>query len=234
MKKLHIILVLCCLITTSIYAQNVTQERNINSFSGIKVCCGIDLYLSEGTSSILKITANPDVIDRVLTEVKGGVLNVSVKNDPDRRFNNNQGGIKVYVSANNLNLIEASSGSDIKGQTKINAKEIKLSASSSGDITLDLYATHIIGNASSGSDIKVTGSATSAKLSASSGSDIKMKGMSVLIADVKASSGSDIEITVKEEINAKASSGSDIEYYGNPTRVNVSSSSGGSIKRKSH
>lgn len=233
MKKSNIVLLLFCFITISIYGRNIiTQERTIGVFSGISVCCGIDVYLSEGSSRTLTVETDAETMERVEAFVDKGVLHISVKKKDSEWFKRNNNSIAVYVKASNLTYINASSGSDIKGQTDIKAKDIEISAGSAGDIELTLYAVNVKCSAGSGSDIKLKGKATYANISASSGSDILMEDFSVLKADAKASSGSDINITVKEEINAKANSGADIDYYGNPTIVNVSSSSGGSITRK--
>ncbi|SHG06138.1 head GIN domain-containing protein [Dysgonomonas macrotermitis] len=232
MKKQTLLLALFCILSITVYAQNiVSQKRQVSSFSGIKVCCAINVYITEGNSPSITVSANGDIIDKVITEVKNNVLSISVNNNKKKKFGRNDK-IEVYVTASNLNLIEASSGSDIYGKSLINANIIKLNASSAGSIKLDLKANTVKCDASSGGDINLTGSANNAEATASSGGDVKMKGMIVLTASASASSGGDVSITVKNEIKASASSGGDVVYYGNPAKVAKSASSGGGVKKK--
>ena len=68
-------------------------------------------------------------------------------------------------------------------------------------------------------------------LSVSSGGKLDAEVMSVNAATVSASSGGSVVLTVEDALTASASSGGRVRYYGNPTGMTVSESSGGSIKR---
>ncbi|MDU1905380.1 MAG: DUF2807 domain-containing protein [Dysgonomonas sp.] len=233
MKKLVGILLVFVFFSSflSVNASVVKEERKVGSFSGVSSCCGIEVYITEGSSSTIRVEADNAIINDIVTKVKGGVLDISIKSDI---FNNRriQGKMKVYVSAKNLSSIHASSSSKIIGSGKFKGENVEIRASSAGDIILDITAEKITCKVSSGANATVKGSASYANISASSGSNAKMKEMVVNKADVSASSGSDVEIWVKENIKARASSGSSISYYGSPARSDVSSSSGANIKKK--
>jgi hypothetical protein len=51
-------------------------------------------------------------------------------------------------------------------------------------------------------------------------------------ADLESSGGSDIKVTVEEELTARASGGSDIEFKGNPRIVDTNTSSSADIRRR--
>ncbi|MDR1056398.1 MAG: DUF2807 domain-containing protein [Prevotellaceae bacterium] len=234
MKKIFLTTALFCFaIITTCFAQRdvVSEERSVGSFDKINSCCGIDVYITEGTLSTLKVETNyEEMLDEIITRVKDDELEISLKRNNRKGMRNLK--MKVYVSATGLKLIDASSGSDIYSTNQLNTDNIELSASSGADITLDLKADNINCKATSGSDIKLKGTAQFAKLRANSGADIKMRDMTVARADAKASSGSDIVLYVTDELDANASSGADITYYGNPKNVNKRASSRGDITRK--
>lgn len=235
MKKLFYSVLLLTLVYTVGYArEDYTENRSVGSFNMIDVCCGIDVYISEGASSTIRVETNKEeFLPRIITETKNGELRIYVnnKNNFFTSFKNVQ--IKVYVTASNLTGIKATSGSDVQSTGVLSANEIKLSASSGADINLDLNAVRMDCSVSSGSDIKLRGKASYASLNASSGSDMDLGDMTVGVVDASASSGSDIVVRVTDEIDAKASSGADIIYKGSPKIVNKKESSGGDVRQKS-
>ncbi|RFB04248.1 GIN domain-containing protein [Parvularcula marina] len=68
-------------------------------------------------------------------------------------------------------------------------------------------------------------------LSASSGARLDASMLAANSASASASSGASIQLSASDHLSASASSGARIRYNGNPDSVNVSESSGGSIKK---
>ena len=62
--------------------------------------------------------------------------------------------------------------------------------------------------------------------------DIKANDLESKICKARASSGSDITVSVSDEIYAKASSGADINYYGSPQIRDTDESSGGDVRQR--
>lgn len=208
-----------------------TQNRAVKNFDAIKVSSGIDLFLSMGTEETLKVIADDDVIDDVITEVKKGTLHIYMKKKDWPRFFNwgATQSRKVYVTVKELSLLSASSGSDVKSEGTLTGKRLEVSASSGSDVVLDVNYKSMSLDSSSGSDLKVSGKAKTVKASASSGSDIIARDLKVATCHASASSGSDISIHVTREIHASASSGADIRYYGKPGVKEIDESSGGDV-----
>lgn len=222
-------------INSSVYAGNrdKTENRNVKNFSEIKVSTGIDLYISMGNSEEVKVVADDDIIDEIITEVRGDVLHIYTK-----RNNNwfNWGKLnqtkKAYVTVKELNGIDASSGSDVKSENTLKGESIDLDASSGSDIDLDLIYKNIKLDTSSGSDAKLSGKAKTFEAEASSGSDISARELETAICRVRVSSGSDATVHVTDELYAKASSGGDVRYYGNPSIKDTDESSGGDVSQR--
>lgn len=216
----------------SLFAQGkYTETRKVPTYETIDVCCGIDIYLSEGSHSDLKIEVSHEkLLSGLTTVVRGNELSVSYDDKKFKRPRNTQ--IKIYMSANNLRAIEATSGAGVYSRTTLKAADIKLSATSGADIKLDLNARNVACSSTSGSDIVLKGSAEYASLKATSGSDIDLSDMTVQRVDADATSGSDIKVHVVKEINGRASSGADVIYSGNPEKVNKKQSSGGTVKQR--
>jgi len=52
----------------------VTKERKTDSFTGIKVSSGIDVYLKQGNNETVSVEADENLHEYIITEVRGGSL----------------------------------------------------------------------------------------------------------------------------------------------------------------
>ncbi len=208
--------------------ENVVKEkRDAGQFANLRVSSGIDVYLSQGTRESIEVEADENLHEYILTEIKSGVLHVYTRVNIRRAERK-----RVYVTMKDIVLLSTSSAGDIIGQTPVQADRLELSASSAGDIKLEVKAREIRAGVSSSGDITLTGEADMLYADLSSAGDLNAYGLVVREADVSASSAGDADIYVTEKLRARSSSAGDINYRGNPKYVDAHSSSAGSVNRK--
>lgn len=233
-KNLSILLIALVLganIQSFAFSTEKTETRNLKDFDKIKVSSGIDLFVRMGETEEVKVVADGDIIDQVITEVKDGTLKIYMKQN-----NNWNWGItksrKVYVSVKELERLEASSGSDVNSENTLTGESLKVSASSGSDVNLEIHYKNFTLDTSSGSDARISGITKNFEAESSSGSDIKAQDLESVICKVSVSSGSDATVNVSDELYANASSGADVRYYGNPQVKDINESSGGDVTQK--
>jgi len=205
----------------------VTKERKTESFTGVKASSGIDVYLTQGNTESMSVEADENLHEYIITEVRGGILNVYT----DANIREAEKKI-VYVTIKQVKSVSTSSAGDIVGQSPIKTDMLELSASSAGDIKLEVYANEIDIDISSSGDITLSGEAAKLDVDLSSAGDLNAYNMLVKEADVSVSSAGNADINVSEKIFARASSAGDINYMGNPKYVDARSSSAGSIRKR--
>ena len=145
---------------------------------------------------------------------------------------NSSSASKINIKESNVaNMtIEASSAAEILVKTK--AQNIKSSATSAAEVNIYTLCTNISVEGSSSADIKLSGKAKNFTANASSATDIDAEELEVDgVADLKASSGAEIEAWCNGKLIANASSGADIDWRGKAS-AEVSKSSGGSVSKK--
>jgi hypothetical protein len=205
----------------------VTRDRKTDSFTGIKVSSGIDVYLKQGNDESVSVEADENLHEYILTEVRGGVLNVyseyNIRSAERKR---------VYVTMKEVQSVRTSSAGDVIGESPINTDRLELSASSAGDIKLDVSAKMIDVDISSSGDISLTGETDKLRADLSSAGDLKAYDLMAREADISVSSAGDADVNVSERITARASSAGDINYKGDPKYVDAHSSSAGGIHRR--
>ncbi len=205
------------------------ETRTVQSFHGIKVSSGIDLFLQQGNPIQLNVEADKDIIDDLKTEVKDGILHIYINKNLSWGWNRTR---KVYLICPQLDLLDASAGADVKAEGIFKSEEISIETSSGSDAEVVVEASKVRISTSSGSDAKVSGTTNELRASSSSGSDLDASELKARIVKVSASSGSDADVYASEKIDADASSGGDISYGGNPTQKNINESSGGDVSKR--
>jgi len=205
----------------------VTKERKTDDFTGIKVSSGIDVYLKQGNNESVSVEADQNLHEYILTEVRGGVLNVYSEYNIRHAER-----MRVYVTMKEINSVKTTSAGDVIGETPINTDRLELSASSAGDIKLEVHAKKIDIDISSSGDISVTGETDVLRADLSSAGDLNAYDLRSREADVSVSSAGDADVYASERITARASSAGDINYKGDPKYIDAHSSSAGGIHRR--
>jgi hypothetical protein len=216
-----------------VYDQNA-EVRNVGKFSAIEVAGTISLYLSQGTETGVAVSAEDEKYNnKIKTEVKNGVLKISVDAGMWNGFSWTNRKLKAYVSVVDLNRLEISGASygTISGGLKGNSLKVDISGASElkGSINVDNLSLDMNGASVS----RLTGTAKTININASGACRVNGFDLQTDNGKIDASGASHVTLTVNKELSANAGGGSSIQYRGNPTIKNLNSSSGASIKKKS-
>lgn len=214
----------------------LAQERKVSGFHAIRISNGIKLYLSQGGSEAVAVSASKEEYrDKIVTKVEDGVLKIYYDQETLKFWKN--GGMRgknpvAYVSVDDLDRLHISSGASVSVEGGIKGNKLDLDASSGGVFSGAVDYTTLDVDQSSGSVVKISGNAGTTKIDGSSGSVFHGYELSVQNCDVDVSSGAGAQITISKEMSAEASSGGYISYKGSGVIRNVKTSSGGSVSKK--
>lgn len=224
------------------------ENRNVGQFSALDVSTGVKVVFTQENNSSVKVFADSDKLQNVITKVENGVLKVYIDNKGTRnlRFKN----LSVNISSPKMDRIKTSSGSNLTIVNEIKGKELTLDASSGSAIvgkfrisgTSNLEASSgsnvkatidsdkVSVKASSGSSLTLNGNSDYIAIDASSGSSCKADQLRANIGIVESTSGSSASVNAKDKLTVKASSAGSVRYKGNPKiEANISKSSAGSL-----
>ncbi len=238
MKKLFLSLI--TLISLSAFAQEKTvindanaQKRTITeSFTGISVSDGVDLYLTQGNEESVAVSASDEkYLERFKTEVENGVLKIYYDTKGINWSANDRRKLKAYVSFKTLDKLHASGGADVEIKGNLGAENLEMKFTSGSAFNGKLKAKDVTVEQNSGSSINISGSAINFKVDVSSGAIFKGFDLAVDYCDAKASSGGGVRITINKELSAKANSGGGVKYKGDAVIKEINVNSGGSVKK---
>jgi len=217
---------------TKVINDRNAQKRNVQGFHAIHISGGIDLYLTQGNEEAVAVSAtDPDVRNRIVTEVKDGVLEIYMEDHGWHWHWNNQH-MKAYVSCKAIDMLHASGGSDVFFESALRSDRLMLEMSGGSDLHGKMVIGELTIRQSGGADSYISGSATTLNVHTSGGSDFHGYDLVADNCHVEASGGSDAYITVNKELTANASGGSDIHYKGNGVVRESHASGAGSISHR--
>lgn len=238
MKKIFVLLACVTIGFLNVQAQDVVYDENVESrtitdFSAIEVSGSISLYLSQGNEYGIAISAGEQKNNsRIKTEVKNGVLKISV----DGGLWNGMGWanrkLKAYVSFKTLNELTVSGASFVTSNGLITADALKIEVSGASEIKASLNVKQLDLDISGASVAKLSGSADNASIDASGATKVSSYEMAINSCNAAASGASSIRITANKELNASASGGANIYYKGAASVVNINSSRGADVKKQ--
>jgi hypothetical protein len=226
-----------CGMTTNFGIQNmtgsgdiITESRQVSDFERVEVCCGMELYLTQGDTESLEIEADENLMDEIVTTVIDGRLDVKYKRTNNVNYHPTQP-VHVYVTAVEVQGISLSGGGyfetdsissevfdlDLSGGSDARIAElvsgdIDVNISGGGEIKADVMeGDQVSMGLSGGSDADIiTLTAEKLSLDASGGGTIKISG-SVSEQDISLSGGSQFKAgdLASEHTTFSASGGSD-------------------------
>jgi len=226
------------------------EIRNVGEFSGIQVSTGVNVVFKQESPTSVKVIADADKLQYIITKVENDVLKVYIDNKgvKNLKFKN----ISVNVSSPRMNNIKASSGASFTTVNTVNGSTLKIDASSGAAVkgkfsvsnNTDVEATsgssikaeinsgNIVIKSSSGSDTAFSGYADTGIIDVSSGASCKAENLRIASAEAESTSGGSLTVNVTNKLKVRASSGGSVKYRGNPEiDSSISKVSGGSLKQ---
>ena len=206
---------------------NVTVEyRDIRDFEKVKVSNGLNVILVQSDKDLVTVEADENLHEVIQTELKHGELKIFT----DERIKESTK-LVITVELKDIEELQSGSGAQVKTDGVLHVKNFMTKASSGSQQNLHLNVASLVAKTSSGAQMRLEGVTQDVDLSASSGAQLlagKLVSKSC-VADV--SSGAHIYIEATEKLDGEASSGGNIFYSGNPTSLDISTSSGGNITK---
>lgn len=238
--KTMIFTLVVCFSLTAVRAQQPTvvhdpnaQVRTVADFHGIKVSSGIHLFLNQGSSNTVAVSASDaESRDKIRTEVKDGVLHIYFENQGWSFRDLTGRELRAYVSCSQLDNLQVSSGAHCDVDGTLKSSNLALDFSSGARFTGKVEAGDLKIEENSGAHSTISGTAGRLKAEASSGSHLYAYDLRAEECSVEASSGGRVDITVQKSMAASASSGGHIHYQGAGSISEVHTSSGGSVSKQ--
>lgn len=211
----------------AVQAQTKTENRNLKNFNVVKVSNAIKAELVKGDENKIEITATGIDIDKVETNVSDRVLEVTLS-----RGNFKNHSIRVVITYQDVQGLEASTSASIVAKDKLEGAETYLFATTNGYIEADISAEVLRVDAATNAKIVVSGDVEDLDLKIFTNAEVNGEDLQVENLTVQANTAAKANFEVSSSIIGSAATGARVTYSGNPSNVDVKSSTGGSIQKR--
>jgi hypothetical protein len=168
-------------------------DRHLSGFGAVDVAGSFDVFITQGSTESVKVEAPADMMDRIITEVNGGVLKIYNKHDTfnwSDMFGHHKK-IAVYVTAKDLNAINLTGSGDVFFKDGITTNALKLHVSGSGDMNGRVEVKTLESDLTGSGDMKISGHATGSTVSVVGSGDFTARSLVTVSTSVRVSGSGD-------------------------------------------
>jgi len=216
--------------TAKVKTDNTVQDRHLTGFNAVDASGSFDVYIVQNGTESVRVEAPADIIDKIVTEVEGGVLQIHNKNNSGWNWSGiTHKKVAVYVSVKDINSIGITGSGDVFFKEGIKANSLKIRVSGSGDVFGKVDVKSLEASISGSGDMKLSGRAETSAIRVSGSGDFTAKDLATVNTSVHVSGSGDASVNVSDSLDASVSGSGDVSYTGGAQHVVKSKSGSGDI-----
>jgi len=208
------------------------QKRSVSGYHGVAVSGSIELFLTQGAEETVAVSAaDTKWLDKVVTEVKNGILHIYLENKIKIDWGLGSKKIKAYVSVKNIDYLSSSGSGNVHTEGNLKADKLKIDISGSGSIKGDITTKDLTVGLSGSANADLSGNAEKSDFHISGSGNIGTYDLATTVCKVSISGSGNVKITVTRELSAHISGSGNVYVKGDGMIRDYSSSGSGKFKR---
>lgn len=210
------------------------QKRSASGYHGVSVSGSIELFLTQGNEEAVAVSAaEPKWVDKVITEVKDGILHIYMENEKKMNVDLGFGSkkIRAYVSVKSIDYLSLAGSGKVHIEGNLKAEELKINISGSGNIKGGLAVNDLTIGLSGSANADFSGNAEKSDFHISGSGNIGTYDLTTAFCKVSISGSGNVRTTVTKELSAHISGSGNISIKGAAMIKDYTSSGSGKFKR---
>lgn len=205
-----------------------TQDRNVGELRGVEVTGSMQVIVSQGPTTTVRIEADRNLHSYIVTELDGDVLQVH----PKRGYNlRPRAHIKIYVTAPQYHTLAITGSGKIQSASKITgAEKLKVDITGSGNIVADVDAPTVQTEITGSGSITLNGNTRTLGSEINGSGDVHGFNLLSEATEVEINGSGNAEVYASKQLNINIAGSGDVQYKGSPT-VNQSIAGSGKIRQ---
>lgn len=208
---------------------NVTTiTRTTSEYDGIKCAGSFDFILVAGTEGTISIEGEDNLLDYIITEVKGNDLIVKVADNVQLRSSTNKT-IRITIPFKDIDGVSLAGSGVLHTRDKISTTKFKSSLAGSGDMKLNVDATEIKVSLAGSGNMTLEGKTNMLEADIAGSGNYRGFNLTAHNADVSISGSGDVEIVCNGDLKGRVAGSGSITYKGNPKNEDTKVAGSGRI-----
>jgi hypothetical protein len=211
--------------------QDARRTVDARGFTGVSTESGIDVEVTTSADWAVEVSADRQVVDRIVVELRGSTLWIGVPQGMPARARYLASMGRVVIALPVLERLDVTGGSTAGVSIAQPGRDLTVALSRGSILSGTLACGAISLSASNSSVVELSGTADRVNLTGSDRAVLKLTGLATPSMDASLSGGSTAAVAVSARLAVEAGSGSGLRYRGD-ARVERQELSGGSWLRK--
>lgn len=191
----------------------INETRTTGDYDGIKCAGSMDFILEAGEEGKITLEGDSNLLEYIITEVKGNHLVVKTKKGINMSYKNNT--IKVYIPFKDVNTISLAGSGDLYSKDVIKSDDLSVSLAGSGDVKLEIEANFVKGAIAGSGDLTLEGNTNTLEARVAGSGDFHGFNLKSNDTDVAVAGSGDAEVFSNKTLKARVAGSGDIAYRGN-------------------
>lgn len=201
--------------TLTVSAQT-EETRQVSGFNTISSAGPFNVHVKINGTESLKLTASPDIIHEIVTEVENGNLKIKFKNHNQWRYENT-GPVNVYITAKSLSGLNNAGSGGINVEGDLNGENVKIALSGSGDIASEVKAGNLHVSISGSGSVHINGNSGETQISIAGSGELLGKSFKTASASVSIAGSGSAYLIADKNISANIVGSGNVIYSGSAT-----------------
>jgi len=223
-----------------------TEERDLESFSEIRLEGSADLSIAVGGEQSVTVTTDDNLLDNIVTEVtRRGILVISSEGSYRTRL-----GVQIEITVPHLEELRISGSGDVEiedlaeeqfeirisgsGDVAMEGEigSLEISINGSGNVDFDGTAQEIDVSVSGSGDVDLRGEAVEMEITINGSGDVDARRMITQRVEVDLSGSGDVRVHATDYFDGASYGSGDIDVYGDPEDFTRYEDGSGDIRKR--
>jgi len=207
----------------------ITKTFNTGDYDSVHVSGSMDVELVAGAEGAIQVTAESNIMEFLLIEVKGSKLIIRME---DNTSTITTKGIIIKVPVEKISAASVSGSGEINSRLLIKSADMELKVSGSGDMYLQVETARLKASVTGSGDLEVRGRTENLDASVTGSGDLKAYGLRANNVDASVTGSGDIGVYCNGgNLKARVTGSGDIRYKGNASNVDKNVIGSGDITK---
>jgi hypothetical protein len=209
-----VVLLVCGLLAGCGGSGSGTRTVDARGFTGVSATAGIDVIVSTSATWSAELSADPQVIDRIVVEVRGATLWIGLKAGTFARGRYLANKAQVSIGMPALARLDVTDGSRALVAVKQPGGDLSVVLSRGSQVSGSVACAALTISASGSSVAELSGTADRISLVASDRAKLKLNALETPSLDAALSGGSTAAVAVSQRLTVEAAGGSGLSFRG--------------------
>ena len=204
--------VLCLLLLpVLLFGQRDRETRAVDSFHSLEIRGGFEVELTQGPTHSLTIEAPAELLRRITSEVRGGVLILDVEGKirGDHK-------LVLHVTSPQFRRVQIGGAADLTATTPLAGRSFELFISGAADVELALAMDEVQVDISGAGEVELTGAADRVHFQVAGAGEVEAADLRAAEVTVNISGTGEAEVHATELLDVSIAGIGSVQYRGNP------------------